>query len=83
MMIIQNQCCASYGPDDTLLASVDDVRQYAGKSALSAIDALDILFTRNTIWKPNRTGREFIASFTLKDRQPRNVSESFFCSLSR
>lgn len=83
MTIIQNQYCASYGPDDTLLASVDDVCRYAGKSALSAIDTLDIVFARNTIWKPNRTGREFTASITLRDQQQRNELGSFCCSLSR
>ena len=83
MTIIQNQYCASYGPDDTLLASVDDVRRYAGASALSAIDTLDILFTRNTIWKPNRTGSEFMQNITLKDQQQRNALASSCCSSCR
>ena len=83
MTVIQNQYCASYGPDDTLLASVDDVRRYAGASALSAIDTLDILFTRNTIWKPNRTGSEFMQNITLRDQQQKRELVSSCYSLFR
>lgn len=83
MDIIQNDYCASYGMVDTLLADVDTVQQYVGRSALTAIDAIDIEFTRRQIWKPNRTGREFIANTILRVQHGKIGSESFFCSSSR
>jgi hypothetical protein len=83
MEIMQNSYCASCGMVDTLLADLETVQQYVGRSALTAIDAIDIEFTRRQIWKPNRTGSEFTASITIMDQGLQRRQESFFCSSSR
>jgi hypothetical protein len=83
MEIMQSSYCASCGMVDTLRADTETVQQYAGRSALTAIDAIDIEFTRRQIWKPNRTGRDFTLNISLRDRHGKIGSESFFCSSSR
>lgn len=56
---------ATYAPDDTdLQADAETVQQYAGRSALSAVDSIAVHFLRKEQWEwTNRND----AVFRLKD----------------
>ena len=68
MILLQNSSFASYGLDDTLQADDETVRQFAGKSALTWIEWLDIRFSgRKLQWidKPADDCRTLTDCFTL------------------
>lgn len=58
-MLLQNRSFASYGSADSLNADGDTVRQFIGRSSLSVVDQLALLFLRELTWQPNRTGSDY------------------------
>ena len=71
-MLTQSNSFASYGSADSLLADGDTIRQFIGRSSLTAIDTLATMFLRNRTWKPNRTGNDYMTNTIVAEYQRRN-----------
>lgn len=71
MTLVQSNSFASYGSADSLLADGDTIRQFIGRSSLTAIDTLATMFLRTSTWKPNRIGNDFTQSTTVAEFQLR------------
>ena len=72
MALLQSKCFASYGPADSLNADGDTIRQFIGKSSLTAIDTLATMFLRTRTWTINRTGNDYTMNTTVAEYQLRN-----------
>lgn len=72
MTLVQSRSFASYGSADSLLADDDTIRQFIGKSSLTAIDTLTTMFLRTSTWKPNRIGNDYMTNTIVAEYRPRN-----------
>lgn len=72
MTLVQSRSFASYGSADSLLADGDTIRQFIGKSSLTAIDTLATVFLRNNTWKPNRIGNDYMTNTIVAEYQQRS-----------
>lgn len=72
MTLLQSNSFASYGSADSLQADGDTIRQFIGKSSLTAIDSLATMFLRTSTWKANRIGNDFTTNTIVAEYQPRS-----------
>jgi hypothetical protein len=72
MILLQSGSFASYGRADSLLADGDTIRQFIGKSSLTAIDTLATMFLRNRTWTANRIGSDYMTNTIVAEFQQRS-----------